>query len=102
MVIFINSIINPVRELGCELDEMKRKCEDAVNEAKRKLFRAEQLQKNVQRMVLRQNQLMEKVELGARQLQMEVDCPQIQLEGEIGYEVRELRKWMRTIKFLLL
>jgi hypothetical protein len=117
-----------VRELGCELDEMKRKCVDAVDEAKRKLFRAEQLQENVQRMVFRQNQLMEKAELGvrqlqmenvqrmvfrqnrlmekaelvARQLQMDMDCPQIQLEGEIGYEVRELRKWMRTIKILLL
>jgi hypothetical protein len=88
-----------VRELGCELDEMKRKCEDAVDEAKRKLFRVEQLQENVQRMVFRQNQLMEKAELLARQLQMEMDCPQIQLEGEIGYEVRELRKWMRRIKF---
>ncbi|XP_059452353.1 F-box/kelch-repeat protein At3g23880-like [Corylus avellana] len=93
-----NSIINPVRELGCVLDEMKRKCEDAAEEAKRKLFRAEQLQEKVQRMVFRQNQLMEKVELVARQLQMEVDCPQIQLEEEMGSEVRELQEKMRAIK----
>jgi ABC-type phosphate transport system auxiliary subunit len=102
VVIFINSIINPVRELGCKLDELKRKCEDAADEAKRKLFRAEQLQENVQRMVFRQNQLMEKVELVARQLQVEVDCPQIQLEEEMGYEVRELQEKMRAIKQELL